>query len=89
MEGLILSGRLIDVILVLIVLEAGALWVLRRRTGRGPQMGSLIAFLASGACLMIALKAALTGADWRMIAVALTGALIAHGADIALRFRAG
>jgi hypothetical protein len=60
------SGRIVDGILLLVACEALALaWIGRRR---GPPLPSLLANLASGAALMLALRAALVGAGWVAVA---------------------
>ena len=87
MDALFASGRIIDAILVLVALEAVALLLLRRRRGRGPAPASLLANLAAGAALMLALRTALTGAGWPLTALCLLGALAAHAAEMWLRFR--
>lgn len=81
------SGRIVDAILVLVALEALVLLGLRARWGLGPAPGALLSNLASGAALMLALRAALTGAAWPGIAAWLVVALGAHLAEMALRFR--
>jgi hypothetical protein len=81
------SGRIIDVILLLVAGEALCLAWLRRRDG--PSRTALLATLASGAALMLALRAALVGAGWVAIAGWLLAGLLAHGADLRLRLRAG
>jgi hypothetical protein len=43
--------------------------------------------LASGAALMLAVRAALTGANWPIIAACLALSCIAHGAELTLRLR--
>ena len=55
--------------------------------GRGVPPGELLGFLVAGACLVLALRAALTGAAWPMIAVwlALSGAAQVY--DLARRCR--
>jgi hypothetical protein len=87
MSDWITSGRLVDLILVLVVLEAVALLAFHRLTGRGLGPRQLIGVLVSGGCLLLALRAALTGAAWTWIGAWLTIALIAHLADLALRWR--
>jgi hypothetical protein len=80
------SGRIIDGILLLVAAEALALaWIVRRR---GPPLPSLLANLASGAALMLALRAALVGAGWVAVAGWMLAGLVAHLADLGLRFRA-
>jgi hypothetical protein len=81
------SGRIVDAILVLVVVEALALLGMRTRWGRGPAPGALLSNLASGAALMLSLRAALTGTAWPGIAVWLTAALAAHLAEMVIRFR--
>lgn len=87
MAALFADGRILDAVLALVALEAAALLVLRRRLGRGPSVATLLANLASGACLMLALRLALTGFDWMPIAGLMLGSLAAHLADLWLRFR--
>lgn len=82
MADLFASGRIVDLILVLLVLEGLALVAWQRWTGRGPQPGGLIANLLAGAMLLLALRGALTGAAWPWIALPLALALPAHFADL-------
>lgn len=87
MPALFASGLAADLVLGLIVLEALALWLYRRKTGRGPRLREVAPFLAAGACLVLALRAALVGAPWYCIATALALSGVAHGVDLARRFR--
>ena len=87
MDQLLASGRAVDLILALMAAEAIALLVLWRRRGRGVPPAQLIANLAAGGSLLLALRAALTGAHWAWLGVWLTTALIAHLTDLALRWR--
>jgi hypothetical protein len=86
-EALIASGRIADVVLAVLVVEALALIVRHRRTGRGPAPAAVLANAAAGAALVLALKASLAG--WGVPAVALFLALggLAHGADLWIRLR--
>ncbi len=79
MADLFASGRIVDAILLLTALEAGALLLLRRR--------DLLATLLAGAALLAALRLALAGAEWTWVALALLAALIAHLFDLARRWR--
>ena len=81
------SGLVADLVLALMALEAGLLAWYRRRHGRGVPIGEMVAFLVAGACLVLALRAALVGASWGWVAAALAGAGAAHAADLALRWR--
>ena len=81
-EEALASGRIIDAILLLVLLEA----VLFLRAGRGR---ILLPNLAAGACLLLALRAALTGAPMALLGLWLALAGVAHGLDVAGRWRAG
>lgn len=85
-EELIASGRIVDAILGLVVVQFVALVLYRRATGRGPAAGDIAFTLLAGAGLLLALRAALTGAGWTSIAAFLVAALIAHLADLARRW---
>jgi hypothetical protein len=80
------SGRAVDLVLCLIVAEAALLLVLRRRIG-GPPVASLLVFLGAGAALMLGLRAALTAAGWETVAAWMLVGLVAHLADLALRWK--
>ncbi len=87
MAELFASGRIIDVVLALVMLEALLLLGLRARLGHGPSAGALLANLASGAALMLGVRAALTGAAWPLVALCLLAALAAHAGEMVVRFR--
>lgn len=89
MTDFIASGRLIELVLVLMAVEAVVLWLLHRRTGRGVAPTEVVIMLAAGASLMLAVHAALVGAAAHWIAVCLTGSLVAHLADLGRRWRSG
>ncbi|WP_336485355.1 hypothetical protein [Methylobacterium nigriterrae] len=89
MADLFASGRIVDLILGLVALEALILLALRARTRRGPAPAQLLLNLASGAALMLALRASLVGAEWPPIAGWLAISFGAHLAELALRLRAG
>jgi hypothetical protein len=81
------SGRIVDLILVLMALEALALALLWGRGGRGVPPLQMIVSLASGACLLLALRAVLTGAGPVSIGGFLGLAFVAHLGDLAARWR--
>ena len=87
MSDLFGSGWIIDVVLVLMVLEGAILLLIRRRTGRGLPIRQLAATLLSGGMLMLALRAALTGARWQVLATLMFASLVAHLIDLALRVK--
>ncbi|MCJ2123337.1 hypothetical protein [Methylobacterium sp. J-077] len=86
MEALFASGRIVDAILALVAAEALLLARLARR--RGLAVPPLLANLASGAALMLALRAALVGSGWEVVAGWMLAGLAAHLTDLGLRFRA-
>lgn len=80
--GLFASGRIVDAILALVAAEAALVVLLPGRFGpRAP----LLAGLAAGAGLLLALRAALVGAPWPWIAAALAAAFAAHLTEMGLR----
>jgi hypothetical protein len=88
MRDLFASGRVVDVILALVVVEAIALAGWRRLTGRGLALRALAANLLAGGFLLLAVRAALVGAEWIWVAASLLAALLAHLADLAARLTA-
>ncbi|MFO1121162.1 MAG: hypothetical protein U1F47_02395 [Hyphomicrobiales bacterium] len=81
------SGRLADVILVLLAGECIVVSIYLSGTGRRSQLGGFLAMMASGAALVVALRTALTGGSWAVIIVALLISLVAHLADLVIRLR--
>jgi hypothetical protein len=81
-EQFILSGRIVDVALAVLVIEILWLSWRYRRTGRGLPPGLLFTNAGAGGSLMLALKAVLTGAGWPWIAAALLASLVFHVADL-------
>lgn len=87
MSDLFATGRIVDLILALVALEALALMALGRR--RGVAVLDVVAALAPGVALMLALRAALTDAWWGWVAAWLGASLIAHLADLSRRWGPG
>jgi hypothetical protein len=86
MADLFATGRIVDLILGLMVLEAAALAAFHRITGHGVPLASLLMNMAAGVCLLVALRAALAGAEWGIVAGALAAALMAHLLDLRSRW---
>jgi hypothetical protein len=80
MQELIGSGRIVDIILVVMLAEMGVLLAMRR-------MGlvDLVVMMLPGACLLLALRAALVGAPWSYIAASLAASFVAHMIDVVRR----
>lgn len=87
LAALIGSGRAIEAILALMLLEGAGLALWNRCTGRGVVPGDLLATLLAGAALLLALRAALVGDGPVLIGVWLFVALLGHLADLARRWR--
>jgi hypothetical protein len=86
MEELFRSGVLADVILAVMIAEALLLLLYRKVTGRGPATADVFAMLLAGACLVLALRAVLTGSSWPVVALCLLAALLAHLMDLYRRW---
>ena len=87
METLFASGRIVELILGLVALEALGLVLWLTRTGRGLMARPLLLNLTSGAALMLALRASLVGAGWSVIAAWLALSFAAHLGELGLRLR--
>lgn len=87
LAALFQSGRIIDLILMLVIVEALVLAFVWRRTGRGITPLGLAANLASGGALLLAVRMAVTDAPWAAIALCLSLSFVAHVADLAGRWR--
>jgi hypothetical protein len=79
---LLASGRIIDLILTLMVLEVGILALYHIKTGRGIAPTSLLLNQLAGFGLMLAARVALVDGWWGWTAGSLILALLAHGADL-------
>jgi hypothetical protein len=77
----------IDVILVLVPLEAAGLVLWFRRTGQGIPPRRLLANIAAGFSLMLGVRLALAEAGDGPIAACLFIALLAHLLDLASRWQ--
>jgi len=85
LEAWFASGRIVDIAIMLMLAETGAIWLYRRARGPILAVSDLAWNVAAGASLLLALRAALTGAGWIWIAGFLTAALIAHVGDVRRR----
>ncbi len=77
------SGRVADLILLVMAVEFAFLWW--RGRARKQLAVELLFAIGPGACIVLALRAALTGAGPLWIGAALTASLPLHLADIARR----
>jgi hypothetical protein len=86
MKELFASGRVIDIIVAFMLIECLVLILWRKQTGRGLVVSALVTNLVAGAALMLSLRAALVGSPWQIISLWLILALLAHAADLKIRW---
>jgi hypothetical protein len=87
LQDLILSGRIVDLMLALIVIEIIAIMALRRARGGAIATGPLLINIGAGASIMLALRASLTDSGWPWIAAFLLASLLFHAADLVQRWQ--
>ena len=85
MQDLFESGHIVDLILLFMAVEGISLVLAKSRTGFGLSARDAVSVLLPGLGLLLALRAALAGQDWTVVALFLLAALIAHLADLRLR----
>ncbi|WP_293899367.1 hypothetical protein [Phenylobacterium sp.] len=85
LERLFTSGHAVDLVLLFMAAEFAFLcWRGRTRRRPGATLDRLLA-IAPGACLAMAVRAGLTGADWMWIGLWLAASLPFHLGDLARR----
>lgn len=84
MSSFIASGAVADLVLLVMAVEFIALTALQR-TGRMRRAVDLLSALVPGACLVLALRAALTGAAWPWIAGMIALSFPFHVIDVVRR----
>lgn len=85
MSAFFTSGHAIDLILAIVGIEVLVLLTRQRWSGRGLRPLDLLGQLLSGALLLLAVRCALTGADYRFTAALLLASFPAHLFDLARR----
>ena len=86
MSWLFTSGHVVDLILIVMALEAAWLLTRKSRFGRDRMLSLDIALaFLPGVCLLLALRVALTGGPWFLVAVAVTASFPFHLLDLARR----
>ena len=81
------AGWLLNAVIAITLLEAAALLVYRRFSGKGIALRDWGLNLLSGLCLMMAVRSAVMDAAWPITAAWLSAAGLAHGADMFSRWR--
>jgi len=87
MESLLTSGRIVDLILILIAIEAVVVVLVARRRGSPRAIAGLLVNLVAGAALLLALRCVLVGSPWQLTASCLALSGLAHGFDLFSRLR--
>ncbi|HTW29921.1 MAG TPA: hypothetical protein VME92_22550 [Acetobacteraceae bacterium] len=87
MAALFSSGAIADIVVAVMLAEAVGLGLHWRCTGSGLDPAASAAMLAPGLLLLLALRVALDRGWWGWMALALAGAGLAHGLDLAQRAR--
>ena len=87
MAELFAEGHFVDLVLALVAVEAVALLLYWRRTGRGIAPFDLLPNLCAGAFLLLALRVTLTGGGWALASGCLAVAGLAHLIDLYRRWR--
>ncbi|MEM9529396.1 MAG: hypothetical protein AAGA23_00615 [Pseudomonadota bacterium] len=86
MQNFIESGAIVILMLVVVALEAVALIVYFRRTGRGIAPLKLLTNLGAGTSLMLALGSVLYAYPWWTTAALLVLSAVFHTADLVCRW---
>jgi hypothetical protein len=87
MEQWVVGGGLVDTIIAITLIETAGLLALYYTKKRGLAPRDYLLNVASGLCLMLALRCALLGSEWYLISLFLLAAGFAHVADIAMRLQ--
>ena len=86
MQEFLLSGRAVDLVLLVIAAEFVGLLALRRKVWQRVAPDLFFA-LMPGVFLLVALRLALTGAEWHWIALAVAASFPFHITDLVRRRR--
>jgi hypothetical protein len=87
MAELFANGRLVDVVLFIVAIEAALLVIYWRSTRRGVSPGDLLPNLCAGGFLLLALRLSLGGAGWQLCCGSLAAAGLAHLVDLNRHWR--
>ncbi len=82
MSGFFASGHAVDLILVIMALEAGWLLATKRMTPY-----AVLLVFGPGVCILLGARAALVGAAWWLIALALAASFPLHLLDLRRRLQ--
>jgi len=80
------TGRAVDGILALMLIESIALILIGRKSRRAMPAAQVLVSIGAGAALLLALRAALHRSPWQWISLWLIAALVAHLLDLRYRW---
>lgn len=86
MEDWFASGRAVDLVLMLVLLEALLLTAMHYVGSRGPALRNVLPNLVSGGALLVTVRLAIADAGWVWLGSMLLLALLAHLVDLGLRW---
>jgi hypothetical protein len=87
LESLVLSGRIIDIALSVMLIELLVLYALHRRGRLAIDIRGAVYNLGAGGSLALAIRASLTNSGFLLISVFLLSALVFHGLDTQRRIQ--
>jgi hypothetical protein len=87
MEILFNSGFLVDLVLLLVLVEAGALVAYFLFKRKGIPLADLLPNLFAGAFLLLALRTVIVGGGWMVACACLAAAGLSHVIDLKRRWR--
>ena len=87
LQGLVESGRIVDIMIAVIVVEVAVLVGYRVVKRRGLSVASIVLNVGAGGSLMVALKLLYDDAGWQLIAAALVASAVFHTGDLVYRWR--
>lgn len=89
MNDLFRLDQIVDLVIAVTLIECAALALYHRATAKGVAPRDFLANMASGVCLMLALRCSVRDAGAAWVASFLLAAGLAHGTDIFMRWRRG
>ncbi len=87
LQELITTGRIVDVVLVVMTIELLVSTIIAKRRGIAIDLPGLAFNIGAGGSLALALRASLTGSGWEWIAGWLVASLVFHVLDVGRRWQ--
>lgn len=87
LESLITSGRIVDIMLLFVVIEAVLISLCSYRSKKLASALPLMITIAAGASLMMAMRATFMASAWPIVAAFLLAAMVFHIVDLVARLK--